>query len=240
LLRFRLLQVHVPSLHRYFLPLPKLTGAQLDLLSTHLQERGFSVRTGTVRTKRIALKGTQRISIDGGLGLAGSSEDVLDSIAPAVPGILAAKASGGETNGRGMAGQYFSLKRSGTSTELQFFPRLESLRTWTCLRMDGLSGLTPDEASALRHVFGKASSSSRVECVTAKPRLGSRRIQAGRSLYYESVVPVSEFLSSLRTVDSLRADSASYLPRDSIFALHGVKVETSLDSDELGEWCFSG
>jgi hypothetical protein len=236
MLRFRLHQVHVPSLQRYFLPLPKLTDAQLTTLTAHLEGRGFDVRVGGAPTRRIALKGAQRISIDGELGLAGSGDDVLDAIAPAVPGILDARGAGEKVTGHDVAERYFSLKRSGTSTELQFFPRLESLRTWTCLRRDGLCGLTPDEAVVLKHLFGKASSASRVECVTAKPRLGSRRIQTGRNLYYESTVLVSEFLSSLRTIDSMHADSASYLPRDSVFALHGVKVDTRLNADELGEW----
>ncbi len=240
MLRFRLHQVHVASLRRYFLPLQKLTDAQLTALTAHLEGRGFDVRVGGGPTKRIALKGAQRISVDGGLGLAGSGDDLLDAIAPAVPGILAARGAGGRATGQDMAERYFSLKRSGTSAELQFFPRLESLRTWTCLRTEGLCGLTPDEAAALKHLFGKASSESRVECVTAMPRDGSRRIQAGRNLYYKSSVPVSEFLSSLRTIDSMQADSASYLPRVSVFVLHGARVDIRLDAEELGEWCSSG
>ena len=47
MLRFALHQLHVPSLGRYFLPLPKLTDAQLELLSAHLEARGFSVRSGS-------------------------------------------------------------------------------------------------------------------------------------------------------------------------------------------------
>lgn len=183
------------------------------------------------------MKGTQRISIDGELGLAGSSADMLDALAPAVPGLLAVPRVDGSEAGQKTAERYFSLKRSGALTELQFFPRLESLRTWTCLRRDGLCGLTPDEAAVLRHLLGEASGSSRVECVTAKPRRGSRRLQAGRNLYYESSIPVSEFLSSLRTVDSGQADSASYLPRNSILTLPRVRLDTHLTAEELGEWC---
>jgi hypothetical protein len=240
MLRFRLYQVHVPSLHRYFLPLPKLTDAQLTVLTAHLEGRGFNVRIGSGPSKRIALKGTQRISIDGQLGLAGSGADMLDALAPAIPGILAAPRGGGNETRRDMAERYFSLKRSGTSTELQLFPRLESLRTWTCLRRDGLCGLTPDEAAVLKRVLGRASSASRVKCVTAKPRPGSRRLQVGRKLYYESAISVFEFLSSLRTIDSGQADSASYLPRNSVFALPRVQLDTRLTADELGEWCCFG
>jgi hypothetical protein len=239
MLRFQLHQVHVLSLDKYFLPLPKLSDLQVAALTAHLEGRGFSVRTGAGPTKRVALKGSQRISIDGGLGLAGSGADVLDAIAPAIPAILELRGAGGGATGQGVAERYFSLKRYGASAVLQFFPRLESLRAWTCLRRDGLCGLTPDEAAVLKRLFGKASGASRVRCVTAKPRLGSRRIQIGRNLYYESAVPVAEFLSSLRTIDSVRADSASYLPRDSIFTLRRMRVDTRLTADELGEWCCS-
>jgi hypothetical protein len=241
MLPFRLHQLHVPSLHRYLLPLPKLIGLQLDVLTAHLEQRGFNVRLGGGPSKRIALRGTQRISIDGGLGLASSASDMLDAVAPAIPEILAAPRVGsGSKTGQDMADRYFSVKRSGASTQLQLFPRLESLRTWTCLRRDGLCGLTPDEAAVLRHVLGRASSASRVVCVMATPRSGSRRFQVGRNLYFESAVPVSEFLSSLRTIDSGQADSASYLPRDSVIALPGVKLDTRLAGDELGEWCRPG
>jgi hypothetical protein len=54
MLRFRLHQVHVPSLGRYFLPLPKLADSQLVGLSSHLEARGFSVRRGSKKGKMIA------------------------------------------------------------------------------------------------------------------------------------------------------------------------------------------
>jgi hypothetical protein len=238
MLRFRLRQLHVPSLGRYFLPLPKMSDVQLTILSSNLEERGFNVRPGSGPSKRIALKGTQRISIDGALGLAGSGADMLDALAPAVPALLASPREGTKA-GADIAARYFSMKRSGASAELQLFPRMESLRTWTCLRRDGLCALTPDEAAVLRHVLGRASGASQVECVTARPRLGSRPLQVGRNLYYRSTVPVAEFLASLRTVDSDGAGSASYLPRDSVIALPGVRVEMRLDADELGEWCYA-
>jgi len=237
MLRFRLYQLRVPSLGRYFLPLPKLADAQLTLLSDHLEGRGFNVRPGSEASRRIASKGMQRIAIDGALGLAGSGDDMLDSLAPVIPALLASRKPGTAKAGADVAALYFSLKRSGTYAELQFFPRMESLRTWTCLRTDGLCGLTPDEALVLRRLLGRASAASRVECVTAKPRKGSRTLQVGRRVYYKSTIPVGEFLSSLRTLDSGGADSASYLPRDSVVSLPGVRVDTRLSADELGEWC---
>ena len=238
MLRFRLRQLHVPSLGRYFLPLPKLADAQMDLLTAHLEGRGFGVRSGGGLGKRVAVRGAQRIAIDGALGLATSAADLLDALAPMVPSLLESRnhLTKGEADA---AGRYFSLKRSGGSDELQLFPRMESLRTWSCLRRDGLCGLTPDEAAVLKHLLGRTRGSSGVECVTARPRQGSRALQEGRRLYYRSVLPVSEFLDSLRTIDSDGADSSTYLPRGSIISLKGARVDGRIPLTELGEWCFA-
>jgi hypothetical protein len=240
LLRFKLHQLHVPSLGRYFLPLPKLTDPQLRFLSSHLEGRGFSVRPGSGPRRRVARKGAQRIAIDGALGLAASGDDVLDALAPAIPPLLAFGRQ--EPGGRNahQAASYFSLKRSGASAELQLFPRLESFRTWSGLRRDGLCGLTPDEAAVLKHILGEVPGSSQLWCVTAKPRPGSGAIQEGRRLYYRSTMPVAEFLDSLRTIDSEGAESASYLPRDSIISLPPVRIDTRIMPTEIGEWCFAG
>lgn len=235
MLRFALHQLHLPSLERYFLPLPKLTEGQLDQLSAHLEARGFSVRLGRGLGRRVALKGRQRITIDGMLGLAGSGADLLDALAPAVPGLLASPREG--TDG---AASYYSLKQPGTAAVLQFFPRLESLRVWTCLRREGTCGLTPDEAAVLRRLLGKASRSSQIRCVTATPNAGSKPLQLGRRVYYESDLPVPEFLASLRTIDSDEADSASYLPRSSVLELPGVRLDTRPAPGEAGEWCYRG
>ena len=240
MLRFRLHQLRVPSLGRYFLPLPKLSDSQLSALSIHLRERGFGVRRGSAKSKIVAVKGTQRIAVDGAVGLASSTADMLDALAPAVPELLRSPKHEAGRVKESVAARYFSVKRSGTSAKLQLFPRMESLTTWTCLRKDGLSGLTPDEGAVLKRLLVDAPTGSRVDCVTARPREGSSPLQIGRNLYHRSTIPIPEFLSSLRTIDSGAADSASYLPRDSILALQRVRVDTRLLSDELGEWCYLG
>lgn len=233
MLRFRLRQLHLETTGRYLLPLPKLGAARLAGLSSHLEEKGFEVRAGGRRL--VALKAGRRISVDGRLGLATSQEDMLDAIAPAVPAMLAsARESRQEED---VSSLYFSLKRSRGSTELQFFPRMESSRTWTCLRKEGLCGLTPDEEVALRRGLGSAPPSWLVDCVTDNPREGSTPLQVGRRLYYRSSLPVTEFLSSLKTIDSDGKAPVSYVPRNSVFRMPEVRSRPRVLSPELGEWC---
>ncbi len=240
MLRFKLHQIHVPSLGRYFLPLPKLTDLQLGFLSSNLEQRGFSVCPGSGPSRRVARKGAQRIAIDGALGLAGSGGDVLDALAPPIPQVLALGRRSAEGANATVTASYLSLKRAGPSTRLHLFPRLESFRTWSALRKDGLCGLTPDEAVVLKRILTNAPRSSQLECVTAKPRQGSKALQEGRRLYYRSTIPIAEFLDSLGTIDSEGAEAASYLPRDSIISLSGVRIDLRVETGELGEWCFTG
>jgi hypothetical protein len=240
LLRYQLQPLYVPSLGRHLLPLPKLAHAQVAALSAGLEGRGFNVRRGSGVGKLIALKGTLRIAIDGALGLASSRDDMLDALGPEIPALLLSRRPQSTYVGGDIAERYFSLKRSGASVELQFFPRVESLRTWTCLRRDGLCGLTPDEAAVLKLLLAKATDSSRLECVTSNPREGSKAIQLGRRLYYRSTITVADFLASLRTIESGGMESASYLPRDSVIELPRIRVDTRITADELGEWCRIG
>jgi hypothetical protein len=238
MLRFTLHQLYVPSLGKYLLPLPKLRPEQLTLLSAHLEGRGFEVRPGGRRGRQLARKGAQRISIDGALGLAASGEDMLDALAPAVPSLLACGNPGGGVTGPSAC--YFSLKGYGGSAKVQLSPRVESLTTWTCLRRDGLCGLTPDEATVLGRLLARAPRSFRVDCVTSKPKQGSKGLQVGRNVYYRSSVPAADFLSSLRTIDTGAegTDCCTYLPRDSVIALRGLRVDMNDVAKELGEWCY--
>jgi len=209
---------------------------QGERAGVEVAEAKAPVRIRGGRGRQLARKGLQRISIDGALGLAASGDDMLDALAPALPSLLAWRIpAGGAT---GAASFYFSVKGSGGSAELQLFPRMESLRTWTCLRRDGLCGLTPDEASVLRHLLGRAPRSSRADCVTSKPKPGSKTLQVGRRVYYRSTIPVPDFLASLATVETKATDSSSYLPRDSVMALRGAEVDTRVGREDLGEWCY--
>lgn len=235
MLRFRLEPLYIPSLARHFLPLPKLGASQLALLSTHLEAKGFSVRKGGEPFRCIATKSSQRIAIDGRLGLASSSDDILDALGPAVPELLRSRREdiGPKAD---ITGLYLSLRRSRASVTLQVFPRLESLRTWSCLRRDGLCGLTPDEAFALQWALGSAKSASRVGCVTARPSEGSSPLRVGSKVYFRSELPVHDFLSSLRIINS-EAGASCYLPRECVIHVRGGGTGVRLSTEGLGEWC---
>ncbi|HUI01225.1 MAG TPA: hypothetical protein VLX56_06305 [Nitrososphaerales archaeon] len=232
MLEFRVHQLYLASLERFFLPLPKMSQRQEERLSAHLEARGFAVRT--TKSNRVAQKGRQRISVNAKLGLASSTDDMLDALAPAVPEILASAGAG--VRQRDVSSRYFSLRASRGSTTLRVFPRMESSRIWSGLRQEGLCGLTPDEAVALRRVLAVVPSGAPVRCLTSNAREGSRRVQFGRRTYYSSVLPVKEFLSSLTTIESRRPGSGAYLPREALLDLPG-RVEAELGTDDVGEWC---
>ena len=236
MLRFKLHQLHVPSLGRYFLPLPKMTDAHLDEIAAHLAERGFRNRRSPDLGKLVAVKGAQRISVDGVLGLASSGTDMLDALSPAIPAILSSKSDGVSSNAD-VAGRYFTHRFSQGATLLQLHTRLESLRTWTCLRQERLSGIASDEAEVLRHLLEKASRNSEVECVTAIPREGSTTVKVGRNSYYKSTIPVSEFLSAMATIESGVDLSSCYLPRDSPLRIRRTRIDPHISARDVGEWC---
>ncbi len=235
MLRFRLHQLHLPSIGAFFLPLPKLAKAQIEGLSSNLQARGFKVKPGGETGKIVATRGATRISIDGRLGLARSREDMLDALAPSVPEVLAAGRVAAWPNA---SGRYFVLSTSEGKVRIRLSPRLESVRTWTCLRKDGLCGLTPDEAAVIKRILGCFPKSAVVGCVTSKPGDASEPFQVGNRRYYSTSIPVSEFVSTLGTVESVALGSASFLPRSSTLTLPGRSAKLRLGADDLGEWCF--
>jgi hypothetical protein len=232
LLDFRLHQLYLASLERFFLPLPKMSQRQEEGLSAHLESRGYTVRA--TKSIWVAQKGRHHISVYPKLGLASSTDDMLDAIAPAVPELLASVRAG--VLQRDVSSRYFSLRASRGSTTLRLFPRMESSTIWSSLRKEGLCGLTPDEAVALARVLGVLPSGTPVRCVTSEARDGSRRVQFGRRAYYSSVLPVEEFLSSMTTIESRRPGSGAYLPREAVLDLPG-RIEAELGAEEVGEWC---
>jgi hypothetical protein len=225
LLPFQVHQFYLKETEMYYLPLPKLSGAQMQFIAERLEGGGFSVRM----TNRLhARTETKRITLDPS-GLAWSSGEVLDAIAPAIPPIL------GFAKEHAASNPYFAQKKTDEGSEIHLFPRMESSRLWSALRESGESGLTPDEKLAVQGLLEAAN--GEIECVTDYPTEGCRPLQVGSARYYMSKLGAQEFASSLRTISSSSYRN-SYLPRDSILKIEGRSLDWDFLSRDLGEWCY--
>jgi hypothetical protein len=228
LLKFELRQVRLEHLDRYYLPLPKMTSAQMRLLDGRLASEGFSTRTDGERLTGNGASG--RITV-APYGLAWSSGELLDVLAPAVPDLLHFPREPATSN------PYFAAKKVRGGFEIQFFPRMEGLRIWNELRREGECGLTPDEGEVVSRVL--AGVDHPLECVTDYPTDGCSMLQVGRRQYYRSLVSAGEFVARLRTVSNAFSRNC-YLPRSSVMRVASRTPPAFPESEELGEWCFVG
>lgn len=226
MLEFEVKQLYLGEEERYYLPIPKLTPAQLAFLGADMSARGFTVSTGT----RLRARMQDAKLVVSASGVAWSSSELLDPLLPSVARALSLPKAPWETN------PYFVSKRARGASEVHFFPRLEASGRWSALRRQGDCGLTPDEAVVLRHIF--ADHTEEIDCVTDYPTEGCSPTQAGRHAFYRSRIPLSEFLGNLRTISQRRSRN-SYLPRSSVFRLkEGPKALDSMTPLELGQWCY--
>lgn len=226
LLRFELHQVHLERSRKYYLPLPKMTEAQLELVSARLLRRGSSVSRSPGLVRAEGDLGTTVISQS---GLAWSKSDMLDLLSPVIPALLGLPKEATDSN------PYFAAKRLGDRFEIQLFTRMEGLRLWSELRRQGESGLTPDEKNVVTCLLSRAEGS--VECVTDYPTDGCSVMRVGRRQFYRSLLQAEEFASRLRTVDSQSAKN-SYLPKTSIVKMRAYSFPSPRLGPELGEWCY--
>ena len=200
---------------------------------------GVHGQTGQGPGRCVAQRGEQRIAVDGWSGLASSSYDVLDALAPVIP---APPVSRGE--GRG-TGWWWCRGEIPLVEAVQGWPRTPVLspgrvpfRTWTCLRRDGLCGLTPDEAMVFRRALGRASRVSRVAALTRTPRGTARdrsRSDEGSTTGPRSLSRNSSPLSGRSAI--IQRPQASYLPGTRSLRLSRTRVDTRISTEELGEWC---
>ncbi len=224
--RYEVHQIYLEGLERYYLPLPKLTSRQLQALEKRLATKGFRVKNDGYTLN--AEDRFRRMTILRS-GLAWSSGELLDALAPAMPSLLSIPREPVEGN------PYFTAKKLNDGFELQLFPRMEGLRIWTELRRSGLSGLTPDEKAAVSEAL--LDSDQNVECVTDYPTEGCSVLLVGGMQYYRSSVPAGEFASMLRTVSSSSPRSC-YLPRSSLIRVRTGSPPGFPTAEGLGEWCF--
>lgn len=217
---------------RYYLPLPKLSGSQVSFLSSNLSKRGFTVRTSG-RLLHAGAKGS-RVTVDPN-GLAWSSSELLDAIAPAVPELLSFPKEAVEREGN--QNPYFSIKKTqGGLSQIQLFTRMESSRLWSELRKERLIGLTPDERLAICSLLGRLDVT--IACLTDYADETSFPVRVGAAQYYRSTIPVSEFLDNLSTTTH-SARRNTYVPRDSILRVRSSGKRLGAPSpEELGEWCY--
>ena len=198
----------------------------MELLALRLAGIGYSVSAQEERLT--ADDGVSRIAILRA-GLAWSSKEMLDALAPSVPAVLACPR---EAVGRN---PYYAAKRIHGGFEIQFFPRMEGLRLWTALRISGECGLTPDEKAVILNVLEGATQD--IECVTDYPTEDCSILRAGRRQYYRSMVPAEEFLFRLRTTEDSLATNC-YLPRSSVLRVKTRSLPPLPWAAALGEWCF--
>ena len=233
MLAFRVCQIRLEGIGRCYLPLPKLSEEQVSLIKRHLEERGFSVR----RRRHLlhAVSRASNLTVDPA-GLSWSSEELIDPIGPVIPSLLEVPKQRVEIDSLGARYLYFVIKRRGLKLEIQLFTRMESLRLWSELRKAGLCGLTPDERTVIASLLG--SHRGTVDCVTDYYTDVCIPMQIGRNLYYQSTLPISEFVSSLRTF-SEASKRNSYVPRDSILRLTADDpIDAAAALQGLGQWCY--
>ncbi|MDA4128616.1 MAG: hypothetical protein OK422_04085 [Thaumarchaeota archaeon] len=218
---------------RYFLPLPKLTNAQLSILGKRMADLGYEVRkAGVLR----ASSREQVIWIDA-RGLAWSSKGLLDALVPALPDLLECKKEycpPGE-----FARLYFNIGRARGGFILRANVRLESSSHWWELRRAGLSGITPDESLAMSFLLTRVC--GKVRGITNYPVEGAKVRQIGRILYYESMISTDEYSSGLSTTEE-KSEKQVHLPSNSVLQIESIAMPSNNElrglSGELGEWCY--
>ena len=232
MLRFELHQLYLANLRRYYLPLPKLTSGQVQVLADRLAVNGFSVGIDPGGERLRAADGSTAVTITVAMsGLAWSGREMLDALAPAIPALLRSPLELTATN------PYFAAKRLPGGLEVQFFTRMEGLRLWTELRCAGVCGLTPDEKSVVSRVLAVSADQDVIECVTDYPTDGCSLLQVGKNQYYRSRIPAREFVDRLRTTLTSFPKNC-YLPRTSVLKIWGGSLPPPPVDDDLGEWCY--
>jgi hypothetical protein len=226
-------QVYLEKKNRYFLSLPKLNDTQLEILSERLTTIGYKLRAGS---KVKASMGSSVLWLES-RGVAYSTSDLLDQIAPIIPRLLEVKKS--RVTPRSLVNMYYATRSDAKSVRIRFNPRIESMSIWRALRGADESGLTPDEALVLKVLLSHAR--GRIQAIVDYPNEGAGMIQIGRRVYFDSSLEVAEFVSNLRILGQKNRRNA-YLPRNCMIELNTFELPRVEDlnelSEELGEWCY--
>jgi hypothetical protein len=230
LLGFRFQQFELGG--RYYVPLPKLTSLQVEIINQRLKAVGFRTSAaGILRAAKESLAVTVASE-----GLCWSNHDLTDILVPVVPSVLTSKKR--PVSIRSLADKYFGAKRQDDGVLLRLSPRLETSSLWRFMRAADSCALTPDEHAVFSFLLRHSSLES--EILTDYPTEGCRVRRIGRKQYYSSRISGEEAADTLRDLGT-RGSRNSYLPRDSLLRLSSLGVRLGELSDVLrglGEWCY--
>jgi hypothetical protein len=231
MLRYELHPIHLESTN--LLLLPKLVPEQVELLSKRLFEQGYNVQEGSTL---VARRGEHVIRISPA-GVCRSNYDPIDIIAPVIPSLFSVPKC--TVDSEFLKGMYVQELPGGFARGFRFNSRIERGSLWRELREGHLTGLTPDELAVLKVLLQRKTGICRV--VTDFPVEGSTRRIIGRRQFYDSWLPGSEVLLTLRTFGEAQVKNC-YLPEDGLIRFRGSKPEPSREwlgaLPDLGEWCF--
>jgi hypothetical protein len=230
-LPFRIQQLCVGKLH--LLLLPKMTKAQMEVISKRLTRAGYSVEhSGPI----LARSSHSKIHIDPS-GLCRSTTDIDDLVIPAIPDILSLEKQPVPIGD--LKSLYLTTGRTGRKTTIRVSTRLESWNLWESMRASDSCGLSPDEHAVSSFLFEHARGVC--EVVTDFAEEGSVIRMLGRRRYFDSKIDPSMAATTLRVVGTKSARN-SYLPRDGMLGLASFENPSAEDwiglFKELGEWCY--
>jgi hypothetical protein len=229
-LEFRLHDLELED--RHCILLPRLNRAQLLIIKSLLEAKGFSVSSDQ---QLVARRGSMKIHFNSS-GYCLSASDLWDVVVPIIPQILAAPKE--QIALYSLLARYMRLWPCSGSATVRFLTRVESSRWWRHLRAVGQCGLSPDERALASFVIGRSRGSCAL--LTDLPGPASRERVFGRRRYYESTVPCPEAAHCLREAGMTSIRNA-YLPADGVVRLSAFKVPGSDEFLNLfrsfGDWC---
>jgi hypothetical protein len=231
LLSFRIHQLCFGRLH--LLLLPKMTNAQMKVISRRLTKAGYSVEHSH---SLLARSGHDKIRIDAS-GVCRSTTDIADVIIPTIPDILSFEKEPIPMDE--LRSFYLAIGMSGNGARVRISTRTESCLLWEIMRTSGTCGLSPDEHAMSSFLFKHA----RGECdmVTDFPGEESAIKMLGRRRYFNSKIDSATAAMTLRVAGSESVRN-SYLPRDGMVGFASFDEPSAQDwvglFKELGEWCY--
>ncbi len=229
MLRFKFQQFVLGG--RYYVPLPKLTRQQTDVVASRLVSVGFRLSRAMPLK---AAKGDMTVTVLAS-GLCWSNRDITDLLAPVIPKILSSEKE--VVPLAVIQDSYLRIQRQGEGALLRLSPRIESSSLWEQLRASDSCALTPDEKEVYATIL--ATTKTEASLLTDFPTHGSRVARIGQRQYYETRLDAAEAASTLRGTES-KGQRNAYLPRDSMLRFERGPSPAAMRGlfEDLGEWSY--